>query len=1426
MNEKWLYLVKRYTEAGARSKFEEICASLFKKKYLSEDVKTVKVTAGDGGIDIFIGDIRMPIQVIQCKFFVNGIEASQKEQIRSAFKTAIESLDYKCSKWMLCIPDELGIKEHKWWSSWKQKQVAKFQLSDDQIQLIDGADLIDDLKHFGLYNEAFEENLHKYVQDLHESFIDNKFEVESELLSASAFLAGLKNYFSGEESTHLHRLQTDEIVTWVKGDLPGKDLSEKILIVKGKKGVGKSTILKDVYSELLKEDDLLILALKCDQIYNNNLRDLAKHVFNRISSFHLLIEEVGKSGKKLVVILDQLDALSQTLSTERKFILTYIKLISELMSYKNIRIIFSTRAFDLEYDADLRRFNDNKNIKQVEVANLTNEEVKEVLKLLLIETQSEVLVELLRVPYNLELFTKIPNLKDLLKKETRVSLSKLYSELWTQVLSRKDLRITECLDAIVKRMYELHPNLVEQSFLEEFNSDIDYLVSQNILLRNGNKLSFFHQSFYEYYLARWFVTSDKDLIDYIFEEEQNLYVRSLIKTVVEYLREINHQKYIIFYRDILQNENIRFHIKYLLIVELGMVAIPSRKEQLLVVEALKGELRDLFFDTFDSSGWLVFFLKSDLLPITENELYRILFRNLNHDPGSVFRYLESSDLQTKEKLLPNLIPFVNHWDPSTVAFFDKYYPYSQDNQLWYFETLKKIATIDLDLVFKKLRVAILEETLNGERIRFDYRFDGMIDFLFELSSKPLVDFLISIHLDILSRTSYPYYSQYDKVKSSLLSSYQYDNGLFYKDSDEEPSIDHYIIKYYGKCERTELKAFIEQYKNTDYVTMLIVLAKVLRDRAQEVIPEIVELICIIDAKSGFKGIDDFFSLNLRRMITKSILYYNDQQYDIIKRILVSIDSPYEIWKAPLYSGKKFRLSIGRKKFLFIKSLPQQILAKDHELMRFFQEMLRRFGDINSNKAFDRKRSRGGIVGPPLSNANYEKFNDESWLKSMRRINEEYRSDEFLKGGLLEHARVYENLSSKQPFRFYALTKKLFNEDGISWKYISHGISGLIKAKYDPAKIRELIKKEIQLLLDREYTTYAVWHIGYLIESEADITADIVHFLVSVSKDDKYGNDELNPDHPFSDFINTPKGAALHNLLHMSSYIMYEEDIFSTVESVIDPVMSPSNTITCGIMAELAHLNHLNIDRAFRIFRTLVTIGGVNVLKHSINTAQYFNNKYHKEMDFYFDEVLKHEELLEKAYFFVTSWVFLELDDYEMYSNFMKRGERAIKCALEVAEDFLIQVNGVNERAMQILKTSIENSGLDISHQLSGLILRKFQPEYFELLYSFMEQYVTTEYFKMDPRYLLEYLTTCSANHPLECLKLLCRMALPEKVDISRTAFIGNEALTLLLSIYSRLRSEPLKFGKEQYIVLDTFDRMLHIPTFRSRAVEAMENVLH
>lgn len=59
MERDFRYLRDQHDEAGAREIFEKICTELLQAQFESE-AHNIRVTQGDGGIDILVGDLTSP----------------------------------------------------------------------------------------------------------------------------------------------------------------------------------------------------------------------------------------------------------------------------------------------------------------------------------------------------------------------------------------------------------------------------------------------------------------------------------------------------------------------------------------------------------------------------------------------------------------------------------------------------------------------------------------------------------------------------------------------------------------------------------------------------------------------------------------------------------------------------------------------------------------------------------------------------------------------------------------------------------------------------------------------------------------------------------------------------------------------------------------------------------------------------------------------------------------------------------------------------------------------------------------------------------------------------------------------------------------------------------------------------------------------
>lgn len=178
MQRDFRYLRDKYGDAGAREIFEKLCTNLLQAQH-GEDAHNIRVSQGDEGIDILVGDFQFPIDNYQCKYFIDGIGSSQKAQIEHSFDRAIHSENYSMQKWILCVPCSFSSAEFKWWSEWKGQQQRIHQI---EIALFDGTYLISELKKSGIYDEAFDDDIRKKLDEILEGMRHEKTRLAEEII--------------------------------------------------------------------------------------------------------------------------------------------------------------------------------------------------------------------------------------------------------------------------------------------------------------------------------------------------------------------------------------------------------------------------------------------------------------------------------------------------------------------------------------------------------------------------------------------------------------------------------------------------------------------------------------------------------------------------------------------------------------------------------------------------------------------------------------------------------------------------------------------------------------------------------------------------------------------------------------------------------------------------------------------------------------------------------------------------------------------------------------------------------------------------------------------------------------------------------------------------------------------------------------------
>lgn len=128
--------------------FQRLCGQLLAARHPGLGIQYVEGPGGDGGLDVFQGDLEGRPTIWQCKQFPNGLGAKQREKVKASLRAAIKN--YKPQNWILVLPIDLDDKQHVWFQKF-QKAYAK----DLSIGLFQGSEIVRELIHRRALCDAF-----------------------------------------------------------------------------------------------------------------------------------------------------------------------------------------------------------------------------------------------------------------------------------------------------------------------------------------------------------------------------------------------------------------------------------------------------------------------------------------------------------------------------------------------------------------------------------------------------------------------------------------------------------------------------------------------------------------------------------------------------------------------------------------------------------------------------------------------------------------------------------------------------------------------------------------------------------------------------------------------------------------------------------------------------------------------------------------------------------------------------------------------------------------------------------------------------------------------------------------------------------------------------------------------------------------------
>ncbi|ATH15929.1 hypothetical protein CHL79_27710 [Delftia acidovorans] len=400
--------------------------------------------------------------------------------------------------------------------------------------------------------------------------------------------AGTGEHIDRPELARLHELlEQDEPVTCA---------------LLGDPGSGKSALLSKFAGELSARDDLTVLAIKADLISRSvtNESDLQADL-GLPEPPSMMLRKFAKQGK-VVLLLDQVDALADRLDLKTSRLSLLLTLIQQMSFVAGVRVFLSCRRFEFSHDTRLTTIS----AQEVSLALPSWEEVVPILQANGVAASGwpEDAKNVLRVPQQLNTFLQ---LRAQGIDEPVTNYQAMLERLWNaRVVKGQSVQISQLAYRIAEVMADREELWLSRLLFEDANDDLTALLATGVITEGEHgKIGFSHQTVFEYALARSFVKTKGGLSTYVLGRMDSLFVRPKVLYGLTFLRNTQSSSYKSEFKTLWASKDLRAHLRFLLIDFLGSQVQPSDQETIYMVEAFETpELRPLVLKSVEGGdGW-------------------------------------------------------------------------------------------------------------------------------------------------------------------------------------------------------------------------------------------------------------------------------------------------------------------------------------------------------------------------------------------------------------------------------------------------------------------------------------------------------------------------------------------------------------------------------------------------------------------------------------------------------------------------------------------------------------------------------------------------------------------------------------------------------------------------------------------------------
>jgi energy-coupling factor transporter ATP-binding protein EcfA2 len=1279
--------------------------------------------------------------------------------------------------------------------------------------------------------------------------------IKSYLDIESSELYNVNNNFHIPDS-HIERKETKRLYEWIQKALEGEE--DNIAVLTGGAGCGKTVILKDLLN-LLNESSIPVLGLKSDKKYLN-LENINKSIFDGEVNILEAFRQLSLKHKTVVILVDQIDALSQSLSTNRTQIKAYLSLINQLSRLDRIRIIISCRKFDLNYDADLRQFT-HKTI--FEVSNLTDPEIEPVLRKL---TGNELsyfpkeLIELLRTPLHLEVFCRIYN-NSKITNEIK-SLQDLYRNLWNQkvkeVKGKTDidpLRLESVIFDIANQIYERQDNLsVPVELLDQYYDEVKYLRTEGLITGEKGSIQFFHQTFYDYCYARDFVERQGGhLYNYLVAlAHQGLFIRSSIRQVLSYLRTYNPKQYISELRKLLFSEGIRYHIKRLVVDHLSFESNPTFKELEIIIE-LTGKnkiLASSFFYNIPNDNWYRLFIKEQTTIV---KLINRVGEQLQEDVARFVVFYVNNDIEATYGLLQKVID-----DGERYSLIDWTLIRTQDFTKSI--VLKSYQDIDIHYISSgRQRFQILDTAISSNP-------NFAIEEVKKICSNNEWKFLIDRntndeeHIHNFENFCEKLYKAYPQkaylffkdivrelIKLTITESYLVlllEEDTVFKNYDPNECTQHKLIKWIIEYLQKEtisnpefVKVEIDSYLSGNKATEIHIALQVMSENISVFTTEIFTLLLKKELIDDFLEIEDI-EYWYRLLLEKVSLFLDDAKKNILNQIILSHFTDKDHIKNKSFKDERERYGLnenakfypypfwGYNQRKLLHALPIEYINNYSVLKRRKQELDRKFSgpgwECNNIKPFY-GATMATFCGPILSDDKYKLLSKKQWLKSFLVYDKDihYSKQPYL--DIDAHARAFKEVVKNNVEEYYEFVAELIISNSVNIRYLINGLEGLIEGGYDISATRNLYSYLMKYKIG-DHHIYSFIRLSKVFIKARKVDEELIDFIkgyivlpLQGTKSISYINQENEQnDILFSEGWRSINTSAIDSLIELSLVDEYKNDIFDFFLKISSALPIQLRLV---VLYELQKGTGFSIEKLLELFHAYT----IEVSSEIYFVAQQLLNRL-----FYncFDELIPFvrqtmgmkEAAKSLGILLFYGWLYHHDESKQLLLELHQIQPESIKSTMGKAFEYLSNPE-FEEKCMYIInlyahdkRKFIREEYLHNFHRLS--------PDNFLTVKSIIQELIN-EQDEEDRLYnLYRYLIRCCNFYYSECIDILTSINFDNNCH-NKKEF--EEPVKILTISYNALK-EFDSSNPQMEFAMDVFDKLLQQLNYRTNIEEILRTM--